>query len=758
MCPLTCCLAQTQAHAFIAEQQPGAALGVWDATGPAGAAGGPLPPAPLGPYSGWVVAAAVLLASRMGRLTAQEARMDVRKLQPYAQPNAIPLGPLPQFERERSRAMGKELLAARDRWRAAEAERAAAEDSRRVEEAAARAREEQRRQRELHQRYQEAAAKEAERLRAEREGQRKAYESQQAKLDAEMAARAEQERIVIEQQRAAARAAEDQKRREEEARKRQQQEERRQREERERQEREEAIRVKLEERQRLEREKKRFAMRLEGSLMVERPPKDMVLPGPLQTRASVRLSASCTTLLGGPAAPPPVDFASLAEASQGLPTVAAEACRLAADGYCSAMRLQSMSGEGVLQWIDDTELQHWACTAAARAAVGAVACRTELGVLPADHPQRSDAQLRRVVAAVEDGDSQAAGSLLSDIVAGEVERFQADLPACAPLSPPTTALMGTALLLSHLITRALAERPSATSDAPAWFETTASLARSSLQAAAAGAAKDSLQLPAAIVAAVLGSNNPVAEELERLAAANLSAEAKKAQEERERRKAAELAAKLLAEEWPDAAETKAARLAEREAKTPVPERCWALRNVAGQLSMGGPGERARARSLLEQAVLLKQQYAGAADHPGVLPELLPLANLLSAEPEWQRDAAGVAGLAMSCLANIAAAYLRRGDAVSAAVLLEASLRTFEEVAGVRSTAVKAAMRAADAALDGLSPEQRAVVADSRRGGEAVVRRVVAALTDELAAYQQGSLLTKVQRWDADGVALIGPLH
>jgi hypothetical protein len=80
-CPLTCCLAQIQAHAFIVAQQPGAALGVWDATGPAGAAGGPLPPAPLGPHSGWVVAAAVLLASRMGRLTAQEARMDVRKLQ-----------------------------------------------------------------------------------------------------------------------------------------------------------------------------------------------------------------------------------------------------------------------------------------------------------------------------------------------------------------------------------------------------------------------------------------------------------------------------------------------------------------------------------------------------------------------------------------------------------------------------------------------------------------------------------------------------
>lgn len=36
-----------------------------------------------------------------------------------------------QFERERSRALSKDLLAARERWQATEAERAAAEDSRR---------------------------------------------------------------------------------------------------------------------------------------------------------------------------------------------------------------------------------------------------------------------------------------------------------------------------------------------------------------------------------------------------------------------------------------------------------------------------------------------------------------------------------------------------------------------------------------------------------------------------------------------------
>lgn len=32
-----------------------------------------------------------------------------------------------------------------------------------------------------------------------------------------------------------------------------------------------------------------------------------------------------------------------------------------------------MTGEGVLQWIDDTELQHWAFAASVRAAVAAVA-------------------------------------------------------------------------------------------------------------------------------------------------------------------------------------------------------------------------------------------------------------------------------------------------------------------------------------------------------------------------------------------------
>lgn len=81
---------------------------------------------------------------------------------------------------------------------------------------------------------------------------------------------------------------------------------------------------------------------------------------------------------------------------------------------------------------------------------------------------------------------------------------------------------------------------------------------------------------------------------------------------------AELAAQLLEEEWPDEDEVRAARMAVREEATPVPERAWALRNVASTLALGGPGERARARSLLEKAVTLKEQWLDDKEHPGLV--------------------------------------------------------------------------------------------------------------------------------------------
>ena len=51
------------------------------------------------------------------------------------------------------------------------------------------------------------------------------------------------------------------------------------------------------------------------------------------------------------------------------------------------------------------------------------------------------------------------------------------------------------------------------------------------------------------------------------------------------------------------------------------ERVWALRNVGATLALGGPGEVARARQMLEKAALLKARWAGGQRHPGLAQNL-----------------------------------------------------------------------------------------------------------------------------------------
>lgn len=724
-------------------------------------------------------AAALLLAARLGRAGAEEARLDVRQL---------------QRRRQRNRALSKELVAARERWLAAEEVRAAVEDARRVEEAAARAKEEARRKQEEQRRYAEAAAREAERVRQEQEMRRKAYDEEQARLDAEYQARVEQERRVIEEQRAAAQAAEEARRREEAARRAREEEERRARQEAEERERQEAIRRKLEERRALEKQKKQFAFRLDGSVSLSRPPRGTLLPGPVEREATLRAALVAGTLLGG-SREATVDYAGLPEATEALVEAAAQQCRAACDAYATALRLRGMAGEGPLQWMEDPELQHWLAVGAARgtvaaaaaceAALGSFQCasssgaggssgggaatfevRTQYGVLPADHAQYEPAVLDRAVALIEAGDAAAALAALEEQLEAGAESFLQDLlplpAALAPHAAPLGRLLGGALVLAHLLGRMLHTRPAKTSDAPAWFEGAAELMRRRLRELAAGAPKDTLELPALVLRMALGPTNPVAAEVTLLAEANLSPAVRKAREERERQRQVELAARLLEEEWPDVEEIKAARLADAQAKTPVPERVWALRNVARTLALSSdPAERGRARRLLEQAVLLKQQWAGAPDHPCVLPELLALADVLArGGREWEADAAGVSALLLRVLGSVAAAYEKASDRLSAAILQEAALRRCEEALGPKHPAVVAATRRADALVDGLSPEQRSAAAAYRTRSDAVLTALAGALTEELGAYQGASTAaqaSKVQQWDERGVALVGPL-
>jgi hypothetical protein len=728
-------------------------------------------PAPLlqtSPFtdtSAWVLSLTVVFAARLGRLTSQEARLDVRRL---------------QRDRERGRALTADLRARRERWRTEEAARLAGEDARRVEETAARAREEAKRMVEAQARARTEAAAAAARLAKEREVKRKEYDSQQAALDAEYQTRVAKEQALIEEARQKAAEEEAARRAAAEEERRRKEEERRHAEEEARRAAEEVAQQRAEERRRLEKEKQRFAVRLEGTVSVGRPPRGTLIPGPIQREAAVRITATAGSLLGGPGAPLHADFASLEDARAGAPAAVAAVARAGADAAASALRLKSMTGEGPMAAMETPEQDAWMALAAARAGAAALRsaeaalaafaadpsstaeqsfqARTEVGVLPPGHPERDEVVLGAAIAAVEDGDPQRAiETVLIERLTEANAAFVKDLvfPAALAAAP---ASIGAALELAHFLDRALYDRPIRTSDAPAWFEAAAALVREQLRVAVRGAAPDSLEPWAAVLTAALGGlDHPVAAEATALAAANVSPAEAARRVEKERARQAELAAKLLEEEWPDAEEIKAARLAERDANTPIAERVWALRNVAGTLAMGGPGERSRARQLLEQAVQLKQQWADAPDHPVVLPELSALGEVLErGGKEWEADAAGVAALALRVLGGIAAAYSAAADPASAAAVMEAALRRWEETAGVRSAAVRAATKRADSLLEPLTPEQRERMKKAVSEGE-VLSRVISALTEQLGAYADSGSASRLRDWEARGVDVIGPL-
>lgn len=403
--------------------------------------------------------------------------------------------------------------------------------------------------------------------------------------------------------------------------------------------REEAIRKKVEERKRLEKEKKMFAVRLEGTVTAVKPPAGTLVPGPLENEAKVQLNTTASTLVGGATSPASVLYTSPADAAEDLPRAIGQQIKAASDACASAMRLQAMTGAGPLEVMEESELQHWLALSAARATVKGITAgqaaltklqksngkpseerfeaRTEYGVLPKEHAKRTDAVIHRVIGSIEAGAAPSdIHAALEDLLETDNAIFYSgftDLPKDLAAAPK---FLGGAFTLAYLLNVMLNDRPAKVSDAPAWFESAAALVRQELKEMVAGAAPDALRLPDSIVTFTLGVNHPVALELASLADKNESPLTKQARQEKQRRYQTELAEKLLEEEWPDEEEMRAARMADRNAKTPVPERVWALRNVAGTLAMGGPGERSRARQLLEQAVILKQQFAGAPDHPG----------------------------------------------------------------------------------------------------------------------------------------------
>lgn len=143
----------------------------------------------------------------------------------------------------------------------------------------------------------------------------------------------------------------------------------------------------------------------------------------------------------------------------------------------------------------------------------------------------------------------------------------------------------------------------------------------------------------------------------------------------------------------------------------------------------------------------------------MLPELVALESVLTKQADWAQDASGVASLILRVLGNISTAYTACNDPTSAAIVLEAGIRKYEETAGVKSSAVRNATKQADKLLENMPAEERAVVGANRNKTDQVLNAVIAAFTEELGAYKQGSEKSKVEIWNEQGPKkMIGALR
>jgi hypothetical protein len=524
----------------------------------------------------------------------------------------------------------------------------------------------------------------------------------------------------------------------------------------------------------------KFAITIEGNVSVLRPEPGTLMPGPLQQEARARLLVDASCLVSGIVSPVQIDYEQISDLLEDAPKVIGSTMKKTTDSIQSALQLQAMSGEGPLTLMDDPEVKHWMHISGLRTCLQAMLqceiavkelqrdksvakefkrsfrCRTESGVLPPGHPLGYDSIFSSFLERIIESPDSIELELLfqeymtesNSVFYQEDCKIEVDCLAQAPHN------MGFCAEVAHFVDWALHTRPARESDAPAWFESCVEFCRKFIRKSFEEAPTDSLDAYSKFFCQVLAPGHPVAEEIKKISLENTSEERQIALKQKEKSFKARLAAKLLEEEWPDEEEIRKARAQDKEAKTPVAERIWALKNVAGTLSMGNAGEVSKARQLLEQAVLLKQELCCLPDHPAVFPEALELLKVIRGQSDWRKDAAGVATLLMRITLNIASSFSETGNPLLAAVVLEYGLRQCEGAVSLKSNTMIRGVKALEKAVASLSLEDSMKVSEARRNADEIENYLVKALTDELGAYQDGTQVDKHILWDQQGATIL----
>ena len=186
-----------------------------------------------------------------------------------------------------------------------------------------------------------------------------------------------------------------------------------------------------------------------------------------------------------------------------------------------------------------------------------------------------------------------------------------------------------------------------------------------------------------------------------------------------------------------------------DGSSPIPERTWALRNVAATLALESTPEAARqAREMLEESVSLKAEYLGSGSHPGLLEDILPLARLASREA----GSAGGEGDAEALWGRVGAIVeevievLGDANASAGAEIAVGLASALGDELGRGSELALAWRDEGVSRLDGLSEEEREAIFSRLAGSDAI---------QELASAFSCDIESRHRKGGAEGRARLG---
>ncbi|GAX82526.1 hypothetical protein CEUSTIGMA_g9953.t1 [Chlamydomonas eustigma] len=197
----------------------------------------------------------------------------------------------------------------------------------------------------------------------------------------------------------------------------------------------------------------------------------------------------------------------------------------------------------------------------------------------------------------------------------------------------------------------------------------------------------------------------------------------------------------------------------RRSLSPVPERLWAMRNVAnGMVRAGNAVQLGEAVGMLQQADVVARQHYGQY-HPARLATLLDVHEALSASlmmvapgaleaVEGTKKLLDVSEDIVSTALALVERYGSQKDTLSVALLCEAVVQEFNTLLPEDHPELPRMKQIGEEAASLLSPLEKRVVMSKRvSGGFSFLRSVAKEFTEELGAYTLSKRSSKVEQWN-----------